>query len=108
MSVRLNAHAWSNPPRKAVRRSATVVGSVWSAVGFVGGWSSTRVKCLPATAFSRVSRTCWEVKSYRPTVSEVWVWSRKPFKIGHPLSGLAPSCIVAVTCTGARGTGAGV
>ena len=62
-SVLASAHDWANPWPSADARSNTVWASGWSAVGFLAGWSSTSVSCLPAIAAATADSTWAEVKS---------------------------------------------
>ena len=57
------------PRSRACRSWLTVVASVWSAVGFFPGWSSTRFSFFPDRLAVTASATWAAVKSYRPTVS---------------------------------------
>ena len=84
-----------------------MVASVWSAVGFFAGWSSTRLSFFPARLAVTACATWAEVKSYRPTVSVCAVPARKALSVGQPLSGLALSVIVACASTGSRVTPGG-
>ena len=62
-SMRESAQACVRPSARCSRSAATVVSSVWSAVGFFAGWSMTRSRVLPDVASWTVSRTWAEVKS---------------------------------------------
>src|ERR1700761_8910364 len=107
LSVRVSAQAWVKSPARVWVRPATVSASVWSAVGFLGGWSSTSWTCLPGKSASTALSAWAEVKSYSPTVSDVVVPARKSLSVAQPVSGLADRVRVASASTGSRVTPGG-
>src|SRR2546423_1419305 len=64
------AHAKRRLSPSSVARAVWVSSSLWSAVGFRGGWSRTRSSCFPLRSVLTASRTCAEGKSDRPTTSD--------------------------------------